>query len=156
MIKYLKNNFDNIVIGYSDHTLPDNEMSVLQLSFLFGAQIIEKHFTLDKSLLGNDHYHAMDEKDLKIFISKIDSINELSGKEKKIVLKSEEAARTNARRSIVIRKDLKKGSVIKEKDIISKRPGLGISPIHWSSIIGRKIIQDLKKDHILKFDDLID
>jgi len=156
MIKYLKNNFDNIAIGYSDHTLPDKEMSVLQLSFIFGAQIIEKHFTLDKSLLGNDHYHAMDERDLKIFISKINSINELSGKVKKIVLKSEELARTNARRSIVIRKELKKGSIIKEKDIIPKRPGSGISPIHWNSIIGRKIKQDLKKDHILKFDNLID
>ena len=53
-------------------------------------------------------------------------------------------------------KELKKGSVIKEKDIIPKRPGSGISPIHWNSIIGRKIKQDLKKDHILKFDNLID
>ena len=155
MILGLRKQFPNVIVGYSDHTMPGN-MKNLEIATLLGAQIIEKHFTHDKSLQGNDHYHAMDERDLKIFISKIDSINELSGKVKKIVLKSEESARTNARRSIVIRKDLKKGSVIKEKDIIPKSPGSGISPIHWNSIIGRKIKQDLKKDHILKFDNLID
>ena len=69
IIRNLKKNFLNNVVGYSDHTLPDKTMSVLKLAFLYGAKIIEKHFTLDKTLPGNDHYHAMDENDLKTFIS---------------------------------------------------------------------------------------
>jgi len=154
MIKNLKKIFYNNIVGYSDHTLPDKTMSVLKLAFLYGAVIIEKHFTLDKSLPGNDHYHAMDEKDLKTFISEINGINELSGKKEKKVLKSEKASRKNARRSIVIKNKILKGTKIREKDIITKRPGTGISPMEWENVIGKKTKYDLTKDHILQYTDL--
>ena len=67
MIKHLKNNYPEYLIGYSDHTLPDKNMLSLVTAFLNGAVIIEKHFTFDKSLHGNDHYHAMDKNDEKLF-----------------------------------------------------------------------------------------
>ncbi len=67
MILGLKETFPELVIGYSDHTLPDAEMLVLTAAYLKGAMVIEKHFTYDKSLPGNDHYHAMDVDDLKKF-----------------------------------------------------------------------------------------
>ena len=155
MIKSLIEHFPNHTIGYSDHTLPDDEMSVLQLSFIYGAKIIEKHFTLDKNLPGNDHYHAMDGKDLKQFINKLNSINELAGLSEKKVLKSEEISRKNARRSIVIKNNIKKHHIIEDKDLIAKRPGTGISPVKWNAVLGKKIKHDLQKDHILTYDDLM-
>ena len=154
IIRNLKKNFLNNVVGYSDHTLPDKTMSVLKLAFLYGAKIIEKHFTLDKTLPGNDHYHAMDENDLKTFIKEINEINELSGNKEKQVLKSEEISRKNARRSIVIKNQILKGAKIKEKDIISKRPGTGISSVEWENVLGKEVKHDLKKDHILQYTDL--
>ena len=69
MIESLKIEFPEYMIGYSDHTLPD-DMRILELAYLLGAEILEKHFTHDKSLPGNDHYHAMDKKDLENLINK--------------------------------------------------------------------------------------
>ena len=96
----------------------------------------------------------MDENDLKTFISEINEINEISGNKEKQVLKSEKISRKNARRSIVIKNKILKGSKIKEKDIINKRPGTGISPVEWENVIGKKAKYDLEKDHILRYTDL--
>ena len=67
MIKHLKYSYPEYLIGYSDHTLPDESMLSLTAAFLCGAVIIEKHFTFNKLLPGNDHYHAMDKEDLTKF-----------------------------------------------------------------------------------------
>ncbi len=154
MIKDLKKNFPTNIIGYSDHTLPDPNMNTIKLAYLYGAKIIEKHFTLNKKLPGNDHYHSMDEFDLLNFFKELDFINELSGLEKKESLEIERSARLNARRSIVLNKDKFKGEIISENDITVKRPGTGISPIYWDEIIGKKIKSHLKKDHILNREDI--
>ena len=157
MIRGLKINYPNNIIGYSDHTLPDSMMTSLITANLLGARIIEKHFTDDKFKKGNDHYHAMDVEDLKNYRRIISKMNELRGNLiEKIPIDSEEIARKNARRSIVIRKDIKKGHEITELDIISKRPGTGISPIDWQKVIGMKIKEDLAEDHILNWSDLKD
>ena len=99
MIQGLKQKFPNHIIGYSDHTLPKN-MKNLEVAVLLGARIIEKHFTHDKSLTGNDHYHAMDKCDLKNFRKQIDVLFELLGDQYRRPLASEEISRANARRSI--------------------------------------------------------
>ena len=74
MIKTLKRLFPNRMIGYSDHTMPEVDMLTVTTAVTLGARIVEKHFTHDKSLLGNDHYHAMDINDLKIFIGNINRL----------------------------------------------------------------------------------
>ena len=74
--KVLKKHFPNEIIGYSDHTLP-KDMKVLEYAHLLGANIIEKHFTHDKALPGNDHYHAMDKTDLVAFRQIIERLNTL-------------------------------------------------------------------------------
>ena len=71
--------YPELVIGYSDHTIPDKEMTALVAAYLKGALIIEKHFTDNKKLPGNDHYHAMDIDDLKLFKQRVSKINELIG-----------------------------------------------------------------------------
>jgi N-acetylneuraminate synthase len=152
MIESLKINFPSKIIGYSDHTLPKN-MKVLELAFLLGARIIEKHFTHDKTLKGNDHYHAMDKDDLILFNKNLESIIELYGKENKTALDSEEPARINARRSIVANTDIKKGTIISSSHIALKRPAHGIEPKYYKDVIGMKALRDIRDDEVLQWTD---
>ena len=148
---------DKHIVGYSDHTLPDKNMSSLVTAYLYGAVIIEKHFTHDKSLPGNDHYHAMDVNDLKNFKNIINRIKISTGKLlNKEPIKSEEISRLNARRSIVLKSDMKKGDSILEKNITYKRPGTGISPVFWDKILGKKVSKNLFSDKILEWEDFED
>lgn len=150
MIKSLLDHFPNNIIGYSDHTLPNN-MFVSEMATLLGATIIEKHFSHDKSLPGNDHYHAMDMEDLKHFRSRMKEINELLGVQELTSLESEEPARKNARRSLVAVKDIPAGKIIEKSDLTFKRPAHGISPRNIDEIIGRKCILDINEDTVLKW-----
>ena len=155
MITGLKNSFPKYVIGYSDHTLPNKHMTPLVSAYLLGAQIIEKHFTNDKNLPGNDHYHSMDFDNLKEFVTIINHIEKLKGITKeKSPIESEEIARKNARRSIVLSKNINSGEKFSEGNLTFKRPGTGISSSNWDKIIGRKSLFDLKSDHILKWTDV--
>jgi sialic acid synthase SpsE len=149
-IKTLKKLFPGILIGYSDHVKSDENITQLQIAYDFGAQIIEKHFTHNKKLKGNDHYHAMDLNDLKNFLKTMERKKILSGsKEKK--LKNEYKSIKYARRAIYAKKDIKKFKTIDSKDIISLRPSVGgISVTNWDNIIGKKIRASLSKGDILK------
>jgi len=155
MIKHLKNIFPNDKIGYSDHTLPDKTMTILTTAYLFGAEVIEKHFTLDKSLKGNDHYHAMDPNDLKIAVENFDLMSMIGGNYEKTVLDCELVPRREARRSIVINKDMKKGNLIKIDDILLKRPGTGIAPENLEIVLGKKINKDIEEDTVLQWEDIL-
>jgi N-acetylneuraminate synthase len=155
MIKGLIRAYPSLLIGYSDHTQPDQDMTALVTAYLSGAVVIEKHFTHDKSLPGNDHYHAMDIKDLKNFTNKIDKISTLIGRDEfKSPIPTEEISRKNARRSIVIKRGLQKNHILVEDDITYKRPGTGISPEHWDEVIGRCTSKTLSADHVLQWSDL--
>ncbi len=155
MIGGLRRAFPEMVIGYSDHTIPDETMSVTLGAYARGARIIEKHFTHDKSLPGNDHYHAMDLDDLKRMTAGLGVLAEAMGDTEKAPLASEAPARQNARRSIVLARGLKKGDVLAEGDITYKRPGTGVSPLEWDNVIGSATARDLGEDHVLQWDDLI-
>lgn len=152
VIKTLKRVFPELMIGYSDHTLPDDSMMVLSTAFLYGAQIIEKHFTLDKTLEGNDHYHAGDPDDFKKAIENFKLICAINGNDEKTVLECEKVPRREARRSLVLTKDMKCGETIKEGDIVAKRPGTGIAPEYYDVVVGRQVRKDLKEDTILTWD----
>jgi sialic acid synthase SpsE len=152
MIKTLKRVFPNTRIGYSDHTMPDKTMTILTTAYLLGAEVIEKHFTLDKSLTGNDHYHAGDPNDFKVAIDNFHLIETIGGQEEKTVLDCEIIPRREARRSLVIARDLKKGEVIKPEDIQLKRPGTGIAPKYMDLVIGREVTRDLEEDTVLTWD----
>lgn len=153
MIKDMKGKFSEYIIGYSDHTLPDVMNEVLTTAWLLGAQVIEKHFTFDKTLPGNDHYHAMDKDDLKKFNEHILKIQGIIGKTEKGYLESEIPARNNARRSLVAARFIPKGKVIDENDIAIKRPGIGVSPELYDKVIGSTATRDINDDEILHFGD---
>ncbi len=150
MIKHIQKN----LVGYSDHTLPDDCMLVLTTAVLLGAKVVEKHFTLDKSLPGNDHYHSMDPVDLKKFVENIKLIQKIMGKEEKKPLESELISIKYARRSIVADVDIPKGTVLTENMLTFKRPGTGISPKFIDSVIGKKTKRAIKKDEIIKWEDI--
>ena len=149
IIQTLKNTFPDIRIGYSDHVAPDETMITLATAYLLGAEVIEKHFTLDKSLSGNDHYHSGDPNDFKKAIYNFTMIDNILGSSEKTVFDCELIPRREARRSLVLTHDMKAGDVIKKGDLMPKRPGTGISPQFEDIIIGRKIISDLPEDTIL-------
>lgn len=156
MIKGLARAYPNHVIGYSDHTLPDESMTPLVTAHLLGAVILEKHFTHDKTLPGNDHYHAMDEADLVRFLKMSQRVHELLGdNDYKEPVATEALSRKNARRSIVVVGDIPAGHVLTENDITYKRPGSGVSPLFWDEVIGRKTSTALEADHVLQWQDLV-
>lgn len=154
MIKDLIEKFPGRLVGYSDHTLP-GDMKVLETAVLLGAVILEKHFTFDKTLPGNDHYHAMDKEDLKIFRNNIERLNSIIGSYKKYPLASEEVSRKNARRSLVALNDIDEGKAIAIDDLTFKRPAFGISPVLIEKVIGCKSARKINKDEIIYWDCLL-
>ncbi len=154
MIKNLKETFKNKVIGYSDHTVPDKHMSSLLFAYTLGAQIFEKHFTDNKSLKGNDHYHSMDYRDLKIFRELILDYQKKIGKIKKQPIKSELKSIHFARRSIYSKKKIFKGTKLNTNHLICKRPGIGINPKYWQKVIGKTAKKNILEDRIIKWSHL--
>lgn len=150
MIKTLKKIFPNAVMGYSDHTLPEH-VNVITSAYILGARIIEKHFTHDKNLPGNDHYHAMDKEDLKVIVRHLEITKNILGSEEKVPLASEAISRKNARRSLVAARTIKAGHVIREEDLTWKRPAFGIPPDQYDLVIGKKARINIAEDTLLQW-----
>lgn len=152
VIETLKRAFPDVRVGFSDHVAPNDTMMTLAAAYLIGAEIIEKHFTLDKTLSGNDHYHAGDPEDFQKAVANFKWINTILGSAEKTVLDCERVPRREARRSLVLTRDMKTGEVIGEKDIMAKRPGTGISPKFTDIVIGKTVNQDLAEDTTLTWE----
>jgi sialic acid synthase SpsE len=155
-IGHLRQVFPEHPIGYSDHTRPDPGMLVLVRAYELGATILEKHFTHDKSLPGNDHYHAMNADDLRRFRDAISLLHRIEGHPQKTVLSVEELSRKNARRSLVALRPLKAGQVLELKDLGVKRPAFGLPPSALDWVVGHKLRRDLAEDDFLTLDHLIE
>jgi len=151
-ITSLKERYPDVIIGYSDHTVPTDEKDVIKAAYLLGAVVVEKHFTLDKSLTGNDHYHAMDPSDARDILDRINKLNVICGDGALKSLETEESARLNARRSIVSFVAIGKGTVVTNDMLICKRPGTGIKPSEIDSLVGKKALLDVSEDTILQWD----
>jgi N,N'-diacetyllegionaminate synthase len=138
-----------VQIGYSDHTLG---IEVPIAAVALGASIIEKHFTLDKNLSGPDHAASLEPKELKEMVKSIRNIESaLSGNGIKEPSESELKNLEIARKSIVANKNIKKGEVLSELNITTKRPGTGISPMNWDNIVGQIAHKDYKEDDLIEF-----
>ncbi|MEA3523015.1 MAG: N-acetylneuraminate synthase family protein [Campylobacterota bacterium] len=150
MILDLKTKFPDKIIGYSDHTLPQ-DMKVCEMATMLGSVLIEKHFTHDKTLPGNDHYHAMDKEDLKVFRTNLERTFEILGSFKVQALEDEAPARANARRSLVASSDIAKGQIITKEDLTFKRPAHGVSPKFIDEVIGKTALKDIKDDDVMQW-----
>jgi N-acetylneuraminate synthase len=131
--------------------VPDAEKTVLTTAVLLGARVIEKHFTHDRTLPGNDHYHAMDLADLRDIRRRIDAVLTIVGDQDKHALASEAPARANARRSLVAARDIAAGATIEAADLTWKRPASGVSPREYRTVLGRRARQPIAADEILQW-----
>lgn len=141
-----------VEVGYSDHTL-GIEVPVAAVSL--GATIIEKHFTLDKTLPGPDHAASLEPAELKSMVTAIRNIEKALGSSVKEPTSSESKNIAIARKSVHLKNDKKAGDEINEEDMEMLRPGDGISPMEFRSLIGRKLVNDLPGGHKLSFNDLV-
>ena len=132
--------------GYSDHTLG---IEVPVAAVALGAKVIEKHFTLDKTLPGPDHQASLEPQELKLMIESIRNIEKALGDGIKKPSKSETPNKTIVRKSIVAKKAIKKGEILNEENLTIKRPGNGISPMRWDEIIGTIAQKDYEEDELL-------
>lgn len=149
-IHYLQRAYPKYLVGYSDHTMPDKNMRVLLTSIIMGACVIEKHFTLDKSIPGNDHYHAMDPDDLLTLTDNVRFYRKIHGSTFSF-MPSEGISRKYARRSIVAKEKIPKGTIITPELVEFKRPGTGISPKDYERILGKRTNCDLVADELLQW-----
>lgn len=135
-------------IGYSDHTVG---IEVPVAAVALGAHVIEKHFTLDKTLPGPDHVASLEPDELKAMVKAIRNIElAMSGNGGKVPSESEFKNIAIARKSLHIKRDLLKGHTITDEDLIPLRPGDGISPMEWENVIGKTLITNK-----LEFDKLL-
>jgi sialic acid synthase SpsE len=155
-ILQLRDTFPNLAIGYSDHTRPKDSFSAIGLAFVLGASTIEKHFTFDKSLKGNDHYHAFDEDDVKKVFERIVEIQELLEYEEQKFIEIQEKARSYARRGIYARVGIEAGHQIGNQHLISLRPipTNGISAAEIESVIGKQTKRKIDVGNPILWDDL--
>ena len=140
-----------VKIGYSDHTLG---IEIPIAAVAMGAVCIEKHFTLDKGMEGPDHKASLEPNELKSMVNAIRNIEKALGNRVKTPSFSEKENIKIARKSIHTNKNLIKGHKLTPNDLIMLRPGIGISPMKYEKLIGRKIKTDLDSHHILTLEDL--
>ena len=132
-----------VEVGYSDHTLG---IEIPIAAVALGATIIEKHFTLDKTMEGPDHRASLEPNELKAMVTAIRNIENAMGDGVKELTESESKNIKIARKSIVASKNIKKGEIFTEENLGIKRPGDGISPMSWDQVIGKIAKQDFKED----------
>tara|TARA_B100001059_G_scaffold236603_1_gene288172 strand:- start:1222 stop:2229 length:1008 start_codon:yes stop_codon:yes gene_type:complete len=136
-----------VAIGYSDHTA-GIEASIAAAAL--GASVIEKHFTLDKNLPGPDHKASLEPDNLKSMIEAIRNIEIALGDGIKRPTSSESRNKSVARKSLVASKCIKTGEVFSAENITTKRPGTGMSPMTWDTVIGRKAARDFTVDELIE------
>ena len=133
-------------VGYSDHTL-GIEVDIAAVAM--GAKVIEKHFTLDKTMEGPDHKASLEPDELKAMVKAIRNIELALGDGVKKPSPSEKPNRAVVRKSIVAIKPIRKGETLTEENIAIKRPGHGVSPMQWDAVLGSIAHKDYQEDDCL-------
>ncbi len=142
----IKNAF-NVKVGYSDHT---KGIEVPIAAVALGAEVIEKHFTLDRNMDGPDHKASLEPNELKQMVESIRNIEKALGNGIKKPSKSELKNKQIARKSLVAIKKIEKEELFTEDSIGIKRPGNGISPMRWDEIIGKTSNKDFEIDDLIE------
>ncbi len=146
----LRSAFD-VPVGFSDHTLG---IEVPIAAVALGANIIEKHFTLDHELPGTNHSASLEPDDLIKMVTGIRKVESAIGNGVKQPVKSEIEIASVARKSLVAAMDLKKGTILEVDNISIKRPGTGLPPSSLDLILGRRVIEDIKMGTLISMDSI--
>jgi N,N'-diacetyllegionaminate synthase len=144
-IATLRNIF-KLNIGFSDHSL-GIQASVAAAAL--GAKVIEKHLTLNKKLNGPDHRASLDPKEFKFMVQSIRIVEKTLGDKIKKITKTEKKNIHIIRKSIVAKKNIKKGERFTKENITTKRPAGGLSPVNWKKVVGRKAIRNFNYDDFI-------
>ena len=134
-------------VGYSDHT-QGIEVSVAAVAL--GAEVIEKHFTLDKTMEGPDHKASLEPNELRAMVKAVRNIERALGNGLKVPSESEKMNIEVARKSIIAARDIRKGEIFTEENLTTKRPGTGICPMMWNEILGTEARRDFMEDELIK------
>lgn len=145
-LETLKEKF-GLPIGYSDHT-EGIEISVMAVSM--GATIIEKHFTLDKNMVGPDHKASLEPEEFKLMVNAVRNVEKAFGNGEKKLQLPEKKNILIVRKSIVAKTNINKGEIYTEDNLTCKRPGNGISPMKWDELVGQHANRNYKKDEFIK------
>ncbi len=148
----LRRRFPDALAGYSDHTVPPASFTAIEAAYALGARVIEKHYSLDKTLPGNDHYHAFDPADLVELRARLEGLRTLLGSGEKVVLPAEEPARVGARRSLVARVAIARGTPLTQELLDVKRPGTGVPPAFLDELDGWVASCDIAEDATLSWE----
>ena len=142
----------NIVVGYSDHTI-GHEVACAAVAL--GAQILEKHFTLDKNLPGPDHAASANPEELIRYVRAVRNVEAALGSAEKTPTEADLITATVARKSLVAARDLPSGYRLADDDILVKRPGTGISPALFEQIVGRTLTKDMAADELFEWESFV-
>lgn len=134
-------------VGYSDHTVG---IEIPIAAAAMGACVIEKHFTLDKTLPGPDHRASLDPAELAAMVKAVRKVEAALGSGEKVVAEAERGNIEVARKSIVAFRDIRVGEILTEENITVKRPGNGVSPMLWDSVLGTKAVRNFTKDELIE------
>ncbi|MCR5656071.1 MAG: N-acetylneuraminate synthase [Butyrivibrio sp.] len=134
-------------VGYSDHT---KGIEVPIAAVAMGATVIEKHFTLDRNMEGPDHKASLEPDELMAMVKAIRNIEKALGNGEKTPTEAELKNRLVARKSIIASRNIKKGEILSEENLTTKRPGSGISPMKWNEVIGTVAIRDFAEDELIE------
>lgn len=135
-----------VPVGYSDHTVG---IEVPIAAAVLGATVIEKHFTLDKNMEGPDHKASLEPEELKQMVTSIRNVEKALGSTIKQPSPSEIKNIEIVRKSIVAKSNIKKGEILTEENLYTKRPGNGINPLYWYELIGTKAVKDFREDELI-------
>ena len=138
----------NVAVGYSDHT---EGIAVPIAAVALGATMIEKHLTLDRTMPGPDHQASLEPDQFASMVRGIRSIEQAMGDGVKRPTISELPNRLIARKSLVALKEINNGDVFTSDNVGAKRPGSGISPMHWDILLGRKATRDYLPDELIEW-----
>lgn len=137
----------NVSVGISDHS---TGIEVPIAAVALGATVIEKHFTLDRAMHGPDHKASIEPLELTALVKAVRNIEVAMGDDKKVCSEQERGNIIVARKSIIANCDIKKGEILTEENITTKRPGNGISPMKWFDVLGTAAIRDFEEDELIE------
>jgi N-acetylneuraminate synthase/N,N'-diacetyllegionaminate synthase len=141
----------HIPVGYSDN---GESLLVDIVAASMGANLIEKHFTIDKKLPGPDHFFSIDPAGLKDLISKIRIVESMHGDGIKAPQISEMEVRQDIRKSITAAEDISENEIITAEKLLTKRPAIGIKPKYFERVVGKKANKKIKKDTAIQWEDI--
>ena len=142
----------NIPVGFSDHTIGT---SIPLAAITLGAKVIEKHFTLDKTMPGWDHAVSANPEEMKIIVEEGKRIVTSLGEYRRVVSEQEKKQIESFRRSVITKRNIKEGEILQKENLDFKRPGTGIRPDEIKYILGRKANKDIDEDELIKWEDLV-